>query len=398
MIASPSSVVPRGRVTNAVPRAWGDGLRHGRGDRRDACVLDRLDAGFIRYAQCWEDADVLLEALGPQAGGTCLSIVSGGENTLSLLTLDPSRVVAVDANGAQLACLRLKMAAFRCLTHPELLELIGSRASSRRWELYRKCRGELPRECREFWDHRADDIRRGLGSVGKFERYLDFMRNTILRWALSRRTVDRVLEGGTPVEIGRFYDEQVDQWRWRVLFDLLCSRRVLGWLGREPVFFSQVNGAVGARVRERVREGILRTNPGANPYLHWILRGVHGSALPHAWRAKNFETIRARLDRIEIRHAGLEETLVDGVAEGFDAFNLSDVFEYLSEPSFERCLEKVAAAARDGARLAYWNLLVPRRAPSHWDRLRPLRDVAAALHQRDRVFFYETFVVEEVVK
>ncbi len=41
------------------------------------------DFSQIRYAQCWEDADVLLDALDVQAGDTCLSIASAGDNSLS---------------------------------------------------------------------------------------------------------------------------------------------------------------------------------------------------------------------------------------------------------------------------------------------------------------------------
>ncbi len=69
----------------------------------------KADFSHIRYAQCWEDADVLLEALDVQPGDTCLSIASGGDNTLALLTRQPGRVVALDLNPAQLACLRLHL-------------------------------------------------------------------------------------------------------------------------------------------------------------------------------------------------------------------------------------------------------------------------------------------------
>ena len=85
------------------------------------------DFSQIRYAQCWEDADVLLDALEVQAGDTCLSIASAGDNSLALLTRDPARVVALDLNPSQLACLELRVAAYRELDHPALLELIGSR-------------------------------------------------------------------------------------------------------------------------------------------------------------------------------------------------------------------------------------------------------------------------------
>ena len=46
----------------------------------------------IRYAQLWEDADVLTTALGDCKGGTLVSICSAGDNALAMLTLDPAKV------------------------------------------------------------------------------------------------------------------------------------------------------------------------------------------------------------------------------------------------------------------------------------------------------------------
>src|SRR3954447_25819475 len=101
------------------------------------------DFSEIRYAQCWEDADVLLDGLDVRPGDVCLSIASAGDNALALLTRGPERVIAVDLSRAQLACLELRVAAYRELSHPELLELIGSTPSGRREALYRRCRGGL---------------------------------------------------------------------------------------------------------------------------------------------------------------------------------------------------------------------------------------------------------------
>src|SRR5262245_60405560 len=129
------------------------------------------DFSTIRYAQCWEDADVLVAALQPQPGHVCVSIASAGDNALALLSQGPARVLAVDLNSAQLACLELRVAAFKELEHSELLELIGSRNSSRRNELYQRCRKLPSQRCRSFWDSRPADIERGIGSAGKFERY-----------------------------------------------------------------------------------------------------------------------------------------------------------------------------------------------------------------------------------
>ena len=69
-------------------------------------LVDEVDFTIIRYAQCWEDADVVLEALQVQPGDVCLSIASAGDNTLSLLAKNPSQLVAIDLSASQLACSR----------------------------------------------------------------------------------------------------------------------------------------------------------------------------------------------------------------------------------------------------------------------------------------------------
>src|SRR6476659_5290227 len=106
-------------------------------------VAAKADFSDVRYAQCWEDADILLEALALRPGAVCLSIASAGDNALALLSRGPARVIALDLSPAQLACLELRVAAYRELSHAELLELLGSTPSSRREDLYLRCRSQL---------------------------------------------------------------------------------------------------------------------------------------------------------------------------------------------------------------------------------------------------------------
>ena len=113
----------------------------------------KADFSRIRYAQCWEDSDVLLQGLDIQPGDTCLSIASAGDNAIALLIGDPKRVVAVDLNSSQLHCASLRIAAYQCLEYDELLELVGSRENDRRLELYKKCRPLLDEESTRFWDN-----------------------------------------------------------------------------------------------------------------------------------------------------------------------------------------------------------------------------------------------------
>jgi len=351
----------------------------------------------IRYAQVWEDADVLLEALDIQPGDACLSIASAGDNAIALLTRRPSKVVALDLSPAQIACLELRVAGYRALSHPELLELIGSRPSSRRTELYGRCRAALSPDMRTFWDQRPGAVADGIGSAGRFERYFALFRRRILPLVHSRSTRDALLEPRDRDARLRFYEERWNTWRWRLLFRLFFSRWTMSRLGRDPQFFHFASDDLASHLLARTRHALTELDPAANPYIHWILTGTHGAELPCALRAEHFEIIRAHLDRLDWRCESLESFLATSPASSFDGCNLSDLFEYVSPAHYDRLLDLLIAASRPGGRLVYWNMLVPRSRPeSKADRLAPLDALAARLHLADRTFFYRALVVEEV--
>jgi S-adenosylmethionine-diacylglycerol 3-amino-3-carboxypropyl transferase len=356
------------------------------------------DFSAIRYAQCWEDADILLQGLDIQPGDTCLSIASAGDNSLAMLAQGAGRVIALDLNPAQLACLELRVAAYRELSHSELQELIGSRPSNRRSELYQRCRPLLKGDVRHFWDAHGAQVAAGIGAAGKFERYFSLFRQRIMPLVHSRATIDRLLAGGDAAWRRQFYDEQWDSWRWRLLFRIFFSRLVMGRLGRDPSFFRYVQGSVAERIMGRTRHALTHLNPADNPYLQWILTGRHTTALPYALRPENFDRIRANLDRLEWHCMPLEEFLEQEGASSIDRYNLSDIFEYMSEDNYRLLLERLCHAGRQGGRLAYWNMLAPRRRPETLaDRLRPLDELASQLFLEDKAFFYNAFVVEEIL-
>lgn len=361
-------------------------------------IATQADFSEIRYAQCWEDADILLAALGVQSGDTCLSIASAGDNTLALLSKRPGRVIALDLSAAQLACLELRVAAYRELAHSELLELMGSVPSERREALYARCRIQLTPEVKRFWDAHRAQIAAGIGSAGKFERYFSLFRRRVLPLVHSRARVQQLLRGGTLGARQAFYTQSWDSWRWRTMFEVFFSRKMLGRGGRDPRFFQYVEGSVANRLLARVCQGLTEVNPAENPYVQWILTGQHRTALPYALRAENFEAIRENLHRLEWRRASLEDFLLDAGKNSIDRFNLSDIFEYMSEENYVRALEHLVRAGRAGGRLAYWNMLVPRSRPAVLgEKLTPLSELAQELHRKDKACFYSAFILEEIV-
>ncbi len=313
-----------------------------------------------------------------------------------MLTLDPEKVIVVDLSRAQIACLKLRMGAYRNLTHLEFLELTGSRSSTQRAGLLVKALSGLEADTRDFWMALSNEVEKhGAGGVGKFERYFRIFRTRLLPLVFSRKTIDDIFISRPPAERKEFFDTRFNTLRWRLLLGVFFSRFVMGRMGRDKAFFEHVDGSPAQHVARRIRHAGVDCNPAENPYLHWIMKGTHGVALPMPWREEHFETIRSRLDRIEIRPGSLEAFVSTG--EKADGFNLSDIFEYMSADVFEQVYKSILNASAPGARLVYWNMMVPRRVPDKYQsKVTRLRETEDQLKAVDKAFFYSDFVIEKV--
>ena len=360
-----------------------------------AAIEARAAFDFIRYGSVWEDADVLCDALAPVArGGRLLSIASAGDNALALLTLDPAEVAAVDLSPAQIACLELRIASFRELEHEERVAFLGVTPRPDRAAVYARLRGRLSARARAFWDAHPRAIEGGVIHAGKFERYFHLFRRWVLPLVHSRRTIHDLCALGSVEDQRAFYRARWDTWRWRALFRVFFSRAVMGRLGRDPEFFAGVEGPVATRILERTRWALTELPVATNPFFAYIMTGTFTrAALPRYLEPRHETAIRAGLERLR-----LVEGPIEAVPGGFDGFNLSDVFEYMSPADHERAYAALLERARPGARLVYWNLLAPRARPASLAaRARPLAEVAASLHARDRAWFYQRLHVDTVV-
>jgi S-adenosylmethionine-diacylglycerol 3-amino-3-carboxypropyl transferase len=359
-------------------------------------IATRASFDMVRYAQVWEDADILVAALRPKAGDTVVSIASAGDNAFALLAEGPERVIAVDLNPAQLACVRLRMEAYRVHTREEFLELMGSRPSGRRSHLLEEAAAKLSPEDQKFWAAQKDAVVKfGLGGIGKFERYFRTFREWVLPFIHNGETIEALLREQDPSERAAFYDRYWNIWGWRMMLKVFFSKTVMGRLGRDPSFFDHVKDSASDHVAGLTRKALVEQDPADNPYLYWILRGSHGQALPRALREETYETIRDRLDRLEVRLCTVETLAEEGIKA--DAFNLSDIFEYMSPDAHAKAYGAILAASRPGARIAYWNMMAARRAPgAHAERVKANGDLEKKLKPLDKAFFYSDFVIEEV--
>jgi S-adenosylmethionine-diacylglycerol 3-amino-3-carboxypropyl transferase len=354
-------------------------------------IESRARFDIIRYANSWEDADLLCDALKPGPGRRILSIASAGDNAFAMLA-EGAHVVAVDLSPAQLALVELKKIAIQKLDDESLLSFLGVRPAVARFLSYSFLREHLTEETRAYWDANSEAIEGGVIHAGRFENYFRIFRQRVLPLVHSKRDVAAMLQPRDAAGRRRFYDEEWNTWRWRAMFRVFFSRFVMGRTGRDPEFFRYVEGSVAERIFKRAEYALTELPTHTNPYLVSIFTGNYTEdALPRYLR--NLDKLRDNLQNLSVVQGSIE-TAATGK---FDGYYLSDIFEYIDPQITREIYGALLAAANPGARFAYWNLLVPRRRPEEFaGRVNELRDEAAALFARDMAFFYSAFVLEEV--
>jgi len=361
-------------------------------------IQERADFNIIRYANCWEDSEILVNSLNLSAEKSCLSIASAGDNSLSLLVSNPKLVVAVDLSEVQLACVEIRKIAIAELDYKTLLCFLGLEPSDERLNTYqKKIRKRLSSDAKSFWDQHNQFISDGIIYHGKFEHYFSLFRRYALPFVHSRKLIKQLLAEKSLIEQKTFYDKKWNTWRWRLMFKFFFSRYFMGKAGRDAEFFKYVEENVAKNIFSRAQYALTELPTSSNSYLNFIMTGSYNNALPFYLKEENVNIIRENIDSLEL-FKGTVDQAIDHYGIKFDAFNLSDIFEYMDEKMFKKVSANILSHTKAGARLAYWNMLVPRSVAQIFpEKTRHLK-LSHELFLQDRAFFYKSFEVDEVLE
>ncbi len=354
--------------------------------------LNKVRHDYLRYANCWEDADILIDALSPKSGDRVLSIGSAGDNSFSMLVNDPELVVAVDINPVQLNLIELKKAAIATLDHESFLRFLGFHDCEDRWHIFLKVKEMLSPELAGFWSERRKEIEDGIIYQGKFERYFRLFHKKILPLIHTKKRIGKLFEEKDPAQQERFFNKKWNNWRWRMLFKIFFSKSVMGRFGRDPEFLKEVDVPVPTFILRQAQKHLKSVDCQNNYFLQFILTGKFSTALPHYARKENFEKIKSRIDRITI-YNGLAENAFKEY-QGFNKFNLSNIFEYMNLELFRSVSENLVRNGKPGSRYVYWNLMVSRRMSEIIPELVHDVENSENFTKKDKGFFYGKFIID----
>lgn len=356
-------------------------------------LVDRPFFQDIGYASCWEDPAVLRQALRVQRGDRVLSIASGGCNALALLLDDPAEVVAVDFNPHQLRLIRLKLAAIQCLNYEQLLAFIGVTVCSNRLALYQVLRSELDVADRAHWDNQPQRFKTGLYRWGRTDRYL--MRFGSLVRLLKGRAATEAWFDLDAISAQATYYEQIWNTRgWRWCFEVFFHRAIMSRAKDRSHFAFVDTENFGRAILQRVRHQFVELAMSENYFLSLILLGRYPGVLPPYLSEAGHAIVQARTSRVILVEGTLDSVLQDYPIGYFQAFNLSNLHDWVDEAQRIESLKQLKSRAADGARLCYWNTLMSRPLPKVAG-LTGDRALAERLRAQDR-FPYAHFEVATI--
>jgi S-adenosylmethionine-diacylglycerol 3-amino-3-carboxypropyl transferase len=370
--------------------------------------------GFV-YNQIWEDPAVDLDALALQPHHRLITIASGGCNVLNYLVAGPARIIAIDLNPNHIALTRLKLQALEHLPgHDAFFRFFGiakDKANRRAFDDFLAQR--LDPETRHYWEKRTplrgrriNMFARNLYRYGLLGRFIGILH------ALARLHGKRLEE----LLAAKSVEEQ------RLLFERIIAplfdNRLVKFLSRMPVSYyglgippaqydelvaSAHDGNPVTTLRERVRR-LACDFPIRENYFAWQAFGrsydIEGRmAVPAYLRTENYETLRSRVNRVEVHHASMTDFLIAQPARSLHRYVLLDAQDWMSPEQLTALWSEIDRTAdeKDARvifRTAGADSPLPKKLPPAL--LEPwlyLEKESRAFHARDRSSIYGGFHV-----
>ncbi|TAF77108.1 MAG: DUF3419 family protein [Bacteroidetes bacterium] len=342
-----------------------------------------VDFSFIRYANGWEDTELLLNNLKPKAGDKILSIAAAGDNSLAFLAFNPEIVIAFDISEPQLYLTELKQQAIKILDYQDLLAFLGIIKTNHLEKLFQQIKPNLSNACLHYFTEHFYLIQNGLIHQGKFENYFKLFRTYVLPLIHNQARINQLFEPKSEGKQIEFYNNEWNTWRWRCLFKLFFSKYLLGKLGRDPEFFNENKLHVSQTIFKAAEKHLCSSLVFNNHYLDFQLRGNFTVNLPYYLIEDNYVKIKANIDKLILKKGYLTDVKLP---YKFELANLSNIFEYMDEKLFTIQVIHLSQIMNENSKLASWNLFVPRKIEQQNPEFYSLK-----IEGNDLCFFYNSF-------
>ena len=344
------------------------------------------------FTHNWEDPESDHAALRIQSNDVVQAITSGGCNVLGFLLYDPKEIYSVDINPAQSYLLELKIAAIKCFGYAEFIAFSGLTDCKNRIELYNKLKPLLSDGAIEFWDNQTKIISKGFIMNGKFERFIK-MAGKFIGVLQGRKKVLGLFEKKSKQQQEAYFDNVWNTRRFKYIFKILFNKRILATRGLVADYFTFDDGSKSFadsfynRSKKAFRDMPIEKNYFLSLYMLGKFNNLN--ELPAYLKEENYEIIKLKIDRIKII-TGEAQQWIDTMPDHLiDCFALSNICELMSEAETQALFTAINRTAKDGARMIFRNLMIPREVPEDLQTsIKKDQALSKKLYEHDRSFVY----------
>jgi S-adenosylmethionine-diacylglycerol 3-amino-3-carboxypropyl transferase len=358
----------------------------------------------IDYYTCWEDFQIIQKALQINNADVIFSITSGGCNIFNFLVYNPKKIIAVDYNPYQNHLLELKIEAMRQFEYEQFLQFMGITPSNDREQLYERVRKRLSDNARKLWDRNSYAIKRGVLLVGEQN-----VKNIgkMLRFLKGHSTIENFFLCGDIKEQTAYFYDHINGLPWRlyqrstsqnwVVKLMLCSRAIKELpyrRKRAPDYFHYLQHVhFLSNHAKRIEQVFSKIPIRYNHFASLMLLGYYFNTdcYPPYLKVENYDTIRQRLDRIEMKSASAIEAVRQFPHNYFTKFNLSNIFDWMGTDSFHQQLEDLTNSGKDGGKILYATTRTDREIPPKITALSQDAKLASELLHEDRTIMYSMY-------
>jgi S-adenosylmethionine-diacylglycerol 3-amino-3-carboxypropyl transferase len=362
------------------------------------------------YPQIWEDPAVDMEALAITPESRVVTIASGGCNVLSYLTANPAHITAVDLSLAHVALNRLKLAAAQRLpTWQAFYRFFGAADTEANVTAYwRFLEPHLDAQTKAYWEGRNVFGRRRISNFSRKFYHSGLLGHFIGLGHLVARmhgvNLREILNARSLAEQRAFFETSLSPLFDKPLVRWATGQRMtLYGLGIPPAQYAALGAGaphMANVLRERVEKLSCDFSIDDN-YFAWQAFGRSYSndesgPLPPYLKQENFETVRARADRVEVMNRSFTEYLRSQPDKSLDRYILLDAQDWMSDQQLNDLWSEITRTARAGARVIFRTAAEPSLLPgrvedatlAHW---RYEEEKSQDLNRRDRSAIYGGF-------
>ena len=357
----------------------------------------------IRYAQGWEDHEVVEEGLNVKKNDVLACILASGDNVLNLLLLEPSKIYAFDISVEQICEVKLKLVAIKNLNHQEFIIFLGYRGkNSERLQLFNKIKDKLDGETLDFWKRHMNMVRKGIAFQGWWEKYISSWKHPI-----------KLFYGK---DYKKFVNAETKEER-KEIFDKRLNRPSLHFLTKIFIgnFFSRLTLTRGPYVEnlskshdhykkfwENIEHFLVNVSCKNNQYHSWALTKKMPEDTKY-WqpylRKENYEKLRKNLDKIQIIRNDFFNGLKNFEENTFDGIYASDLLDWLDPKGIENTFLEIVRTAKNNSNIIIFVLNADKKIPENQMKYVNLnKELGQRLWKKERVGLYAKIISLSIKK